>query len=178
MLLRSLRFTSLLCVALVAGLTLTHVLQSPGNAKLTGPEWLQVMRTFYGGFALIGGIAEVVGFVAAGATVLVLRQHGCALLPPALTAVCLAGTLLAFAVGNEPVNRKAATWTPATLPSDWPSYRMQWETAHAISAGLSLLALVVLILAAVRESSDPRAACKASRVADAAEQSSGDLSES
>lgn len=144
MIVRWLRSVTLLCVALVAGLTSSHVLQSPGSRALTGPEWLHVQQTFYGGFAVVGGAAETIGLAASVATVVLLRRHRSAVLPPAITAVCLSGTLLAFALGNRPVNQTIAAWTAATLPPDWPAYRDQWETAHAVSAGLALLALLVL----------------------------------
>jgi hypothetical protein len=44
-----LRFVGLLACSLVFGLTLTHVLQSPGSRGLDGPAWLAVQHTFYGG---------------------------------------------------------------------------------------------------------------------------------
>jgi hypothetical protein len=49
-----------LACSLVFGLTLTHVLQSPGSRSLDGPAWLAVQHTFYGGFAVVGGLAAAV----------------------------------------------------------------------------------------------------------------------
>jgi hypothetical protein len=45
------------------GLTLTHDLQIAGKHNLGGAEWLHVQHTFYGGFAIVGGITEVLGLI-------------------------------------------------------------------------------------------------------------------
>ena len=144
-----LRFVAVLCCALVAGLTLSHVLQAPGSRGLDAPAWLAVQQTFYGGFAVVGGLAEVVGVLAAAGEVVLRRRRGAPFLAPAVAAACLLGTLVSFAVGNRPVNAQVATWTATTIPADWAELRDRWEAAHALSAALSLLALVVLVAATV-----------------------------
>ena len=58
MLAKTLRFVSLLCAAVALGLTLTHDLEIAGKHSLDGAEWLHVQHTFYGGFAIVGGIAD------------------------------------------------------------------------------------------------------------------------
>ena len=55
MLLKTTRFVSLLCASVALGLTLTHDLEIPGKQMLSGADWLAVQRTFYGGFAIVGG---------------------------------------------------------------------------------------------------------------------------
>lgn len=157
---RVLHFTALTCAALVFGLTLSHVLQSPGSLRLACPEWLTVQHTFYGGFAVVGGAAEIIGLISAA--ILVFRSLRRKVKPPQTTtagiaplstafisALCFAGTLAAFWFGNRPVNAKVAVWTSTNLPPDWSSYRDSWETAHAISAGLGAVAFVALALTLV-----------------------------
>jgi len=146
---RTMRFIGLLCCALVFGLTLSHVLQAPGSRALEGPTWLRVQQTFYGGFAVEGGLAEVTGLVTTSVCALLLRRRGHAPTAPLVAALCLLGTLLAYWFGNRPVNAEIAGWTASTLPGDWPAYRDQWETAHAVSAALSGVALLVLLFATV-----------------------------
>jgi hypothetical protein len=58
MLAKTLRFVSLLCAAVALGLTLTHDLEIAGKHSLSGAEWFHVHHTFYGGFAIVGGIAD------------------------------------------------------------------------------------------------------------------------
>jgi hypothetical protein len=136
----TLRAVAVVCAGLVAGLTLAHVLQRPGASSLDGPAWLAVQHTFYGGFAVVGGVAEVVGLLAAATAAFLARAR----LPFVVGAVGFAGTLVAYVIGNAPVNARVAAWSPATLPPDWGDLRDRWETAHAVSAGLALVALVAL----------------------------------
>ena len=144
LLLRGLRTVAVVCAGLVAGLTLAHVLQRPGTSALDGPSWLAVQHTFYGGFAVVGGGGELLGLLAAVGAAILAHRAGGRVGPPAVAAACLGGTLVVFTLGNRPVNAAVATWTPSTLPPDWPAWRDQWETAHALSAGLAVIALVVL----------------------------------
>ncbi|WP_166996402.1 hypothetical protein [Paramicrobacterium fandaimingii] len=148
---RVLSLASLICAALVLGLTLTHVLQAPGSRTLSGAEWLAVQHTFYGGFAIVGGIAEVVGLITSAtlAVISFARRTPAAAVAPLVAALCFLGTLLVFWFGNRPVNAHVAIWTPATLPSDWSLYRDSWETAHALSAGLGAIAFLALAIALI-----------------------------
>src|SRR5699024_9168899 len=68
-----------------------------------------------------------------------------------LAACLLSGALAVFFILNAPVNAAFASWTPATLPPDWPSYRLRWELGHAISFVLVLVAFVVLLRAFFRD---------------------------
>lgn len=144
-------FVGLVCSAVVFGTTLTHVLQDPGSRGLSGPAWLEVQHTFYGGFAVVGGIGEVVGLITSGvlAVLLLVRRNLADGVRSAVAALCLLGTLLSYFLGNRPVNALVAVWSPATLPPDWTGYRDVWESAHAISAGLSAVAVVLLAITAV-----------------------------
>ena len=49
--------------------------------------------------------------------------------------------LLSFFLFNAPVNEAVNKWTPETLPADWASYRLRWETGHALAALFALLGL-------------------------------------
>jgi hypothetical protein len=54
------------------------------------------------------------------------------------------------------VNRETANWT--RLPDNWNTLRLRWEYSHAVSAALTLLALISLIasvLAAVPDVESP-----------------------
>lgn len=150
---KGLRFVSLICAALTLGLTLTHLLELPGKRGLTGAEWLTIQHTFYGGFAIIGGIAEILGLITTiGILFLVYRRRATFFLT-LVGAVCLLGTLLAYWFGNRPINAKVSAWTPATLPADWTRYRDRWDDAHAFSAVFAAIALVVLLIAILRDTS-------------------------
>lgn len=148
---RVLYLVALVSSALVLGLTLSHVLQSPGSRGLGGQEWLAVQHTFYTGFAVVGAIAEILGFIAA-ATLAVLyaaqRRTGAAV-PPLIAALCLMGTLLTYWFGNRPVNEQVNDWTIGSLPPDWSALRDTWEIAHGVSAGLAAIAFLTLAITLV-----------------------------
>lgn len=147
--LRGLRLVSLLACSLVVGLTLSHVLQAPGSRTLDGATWLRVQHSFYGGFAIVGGLGELIGLASTATDAALRRRQLRSSLPPTLAALCLLGTLLAYWFGNRPVNSQVAQWTSATLPANWASYRDTWEAAHAVSAVLSFVALAVLLVATI-----------------------------
>jgi hypothetical protein len=54
--------------------------------------------------------------------------------------------IVVFFVFNNPVNRAVNGWTTATLPSDWPDYRLRWETGHALAALLAVVGLATTAL--------------------------------
>ena len=61
------------------------------------------------------------------------------------------GMLVAFFLLNQPVNVAVASWTPTSMPSDWTAYRTQWEAGHAVAAMLSVVSLMALAWAYVKE---------------------------
>lgn len=64
--------------------------------------------------------------------------------PTLIACIGYAGMLAAFFILNAPVNVAVSSWTPASLPSDWSSYRLRWETGHAVAALLSVISLAAL----------------------------------
>jgi hypothetical protein len=75
MLVKSLRFVSLLCAALALGITVTHDLEIAGKRTLSGAEWLAVQHGLYGGFAIVGGTAEILGLISTVALLVLLRKN-------------------------------------------------------------------------------------------------------
>ena len=67
------------------------------------------------------------------------------------TALVYASMIAFFFIFNAPVNNAVNHWTIATLPADWPSYRLQWEIGHGLSALLSIIAFLALAKIDMRE---------------------------
>lgn len=151
MLLKTLRFIGIACAAIALGLTTAHVLEWPGKAQLSGTTWLTIQQTFYGGFGVLGGVAEIVGLLAALGTLALIRGRRRSTVLTLLAALAFAGMLLSYFFGNRPINADIAVWTAATLPPDWANYRDQWELAHAISAVFAVVALTTQLVAVLRE---------------------------
>jgi hypothetical protein len=143
-------FVSLFCAALAFGLTVTHDLEIPGKQQLSGGEWLAVQHTFYGGFAILGGLAEVLGLLSTALLAYLLRAQRTAFVLTLIAAVCFAGMLAVFAFGNNLLNQQIAAWTPQTLPANWRATRGAWDGFHALSSVLAGIALVTLLIATLR----------------------------
>ena len=62
--------------------------------------------------------------------------------------IMLAITQVIFWIFTYPANQQTDNWTK--LPSNWEKLRTQWEYSHAASAVLTLLALLLLILALLK----------------------------
>lgn len=140
------RFVSILCAAIVFGLTVTHDLEIPGKQMLSGAEWLQVQHTFYGGFAILGGIAEILGLISTAVLTYLLWRRRAGFILPLIATLSFAGMLAVFGLGNNPLNQLIMTWTPQTLPANWQAVRNAWDSYHAATSGLATLALVLLLI--------------------------------
>ena len=151
MLVKMLRFVSLLCAALALGLTLTHDLEIPGKQLLSGPEWLIVQQTFYGGFAIVGGVAEVLGLISTGVLLVLLRERRTSFILTVVASLSFVSMLALFAFGNNPLNQQIAAWTPDTLPANWHEVRDAWDRFHAVSSAFAALALAALLVATLRD---------------------------
>lgn len=151
MLLKTTRFVSLLCAALALGLTVTHDLEIPGKQMLSGADWLTVQQTFYGGFAIVGGIAEVLGLISTGMLLYLLRERRWAFALTVLAALSFVGMLALFAFGNNPLNQQIMAWSGASIPANWRETRDAWDTFHAASSAFAALALTALLVATLRD---------------------------
>jgi hypothetical protein len=156
MVLKWLRFVSLVCAALALGVTVAHDLEIPGKDLLSGAEWLTVQNTFYGGFALVGGVTEVLGLLSTGLLAWFLRHQRIAFLLTLVALLCFAGMLAVFAFGNQPINLQVATWTRSALPANWRALRDAWDGFHAASSALALLAFILLLIAILRDTQPSR----------------------
>jgi hypothetical protein len=124
---------------------MAHLLEMPNKLRLDGALWLAIQQHLYAGWGpLIGAPTETAGtainlvlLAAHGGRGAMARRHG-------LAALCYVAMLVCFFVLNAPVNAAVATWTAATLPPDWASYRLRWEIGHGLAALFALLALAAV----------------------------------
>lgn len=138
-----------LVLAIVATLPpLAHLLELPNKVALDGPMWLAVQQHLYRGWGPLLGAPAEIGALATSLVLLVVRRANDETRRLTLLAVLSYAAMIAtFFVLNAPVNEALSRWTPASLPNDWESYRLRWETGHAIAALLSGVGLVALIRA-------------------------------
>jgi hypothetical protein len=141
-----LRRANLILAVLATLVPIAHVLELPNKLALDGPLWLGVQQHLYRGWGpFLGGPVEIGALLTSLALLALHRRTDRNLWPMLLAAVCYAGMIIVFFVFNTPVNAAVSNWTGATLPTDWPSFRLRWEIGHAAAALLSLVALAALI---------------------------------
>jgi hypothetical protein len=121
------------------------VLELPNKFTLDGPLWLAVQQHLYRGWGPFIGPFEVTAIISAWLLCYLARNDrpifGLTLLASCLLSVAL----LVYFLLNAPVNAAFASWTPLSLPVDWPKYRWRWEVGHATSFILVLMAFVALL---------------------------------
>jgi hypothetical protein len=141
--------TANLALAVLAPLApIAHVLEMPNKLALDAPLWLAVQQHLYRGWGpLVGAPIEILALATTLALLFVRRREHTAMRLTLIAAIAYAGMIATFFVLNDPVNAALNTWTPASIPPYWSSYRLQWEAGHALAALLSCLALIALFRA-------------------------------
>jgi len=75
---------------------------------------------------------------------------------PVFVALLLAATLFIACIlitrfGNKPIEDIMMTWTVASVPSNWTSFRDQWWTFHTMRTGTELIALVIITWTGIKK---------------------------
>jgi hypothetical protein len=152
-----LRWTNLILAILALLPLLAHVLELPNKLALDGGLWLAVQQHLYRGWGpFLGGPAEIGAMVTTAALLFVRRSNSRTRRLTAIATAAYGAMIAAFFVFNAPVNQALTGWTSATLPSDWPAYRLRWETGHALAAPLAVIGLVAMVRAYFVETSQSR----------------------
>jgi uncharacterized membrane protein len=88
-------------------------------------------------------IASVVLAVAA------FRRHGSSRWGPLTAVVLLLATLVISVSISVPINTAQASWSVVAPPADWSAVRDRWQLAHVARTITSVLAFVLLTVAAM-----------------------------
>ncbi|MER9593677.1 DUF1772 domain-containing protein [Mesorhizobium sp. M0244] len=151
---------TLLLVAITMALSLAHALELPGKLRLEEATYKSVQAIYYPGFT-VGGFAEIGGIIAL-AILLYLTPYPSARFWWTLAAlVFLLAEHATYWLITHPVNNfwaqdVATPKSAATFFSmfsrkqvgDWRELRNVWETSHVARAGLAMLSLISIAVAA------------------------------
>jgi hypothetical protein len=152
-----LRWTNFVLGILASLPPVAHVLELPNKLALGGGLWLAVQQHLYRGWGpFLGGPAEIGALVTAAALLFVRRSDSRTRRLTAIATAAYGAMIVAFFAFNAPVNAAVRGWTPTTLPSDWPTYRLRWETGHALAALLAVIGLAAMVRAYFVETSPSR----------------------
>lgn len=142
-------FVALLLTGLSAGVAFAHFLELPNKMALSATDYLLVQQHLYEGFGRVIGPIEQGAFLAAIAAAVLVRKRLAPFFLTLLAVVCCVAALIVWQLYNGSVNQAVASWTAATMPSDWMTYRDHWEYAHATRAVLYTISLGALSLSAL-----------------------------
>lgn len=145
------QFVALLLTGLSAGVAEAHLLELPNKMSLKAQNYLFVQQHLYQGFGRVVGPIELGAFLAAIATVVLVRRRRVPFLLTLFAAICLAVALVVWQLYNGPVNQAVDSWTITTMPSNWMTYRDRWEYAHAVRAMLYTIGLGALTLSVLMD---------------------------
>ena len=147
MIVKSVQFIAVLCVAVAMAGGWAHLLELPNKMALSREDYLTVQQ-IYRGWALLGIV--VVGALVSTAVLAWLRRGDgtpffCALIATA----CMALSLVLFFSFTFPANQMTENWT--VLPEGWEALRRQWEYSHAAGAILYFVALASLVYSLISD---------------------------
>jgi hypothetical protein len=139
-------FASVLFVSLTLVPTGAHVLALPIKIGMNAQDYLAAQQV-YRGWAFAGAFV-LAAIVSTAILAWSSRKTRTEATPAVVALACLLLSQLAFWLFDFPANQRTDNWT--RLPPGWESLRVQWEAGHAVSALLTLLALIALLVAFLR----------------------------
>jgi hypothetical protein len=146
----SLRLLGITLTALALGAGLAHLFALPNKMQLSSEEYL-VVQQIYRNWAYLG-VFPLTAFGVTLALAILSRDDRKAFWFMLLAALCIGTAIVVSFLFNDPANAQTQDWT--TLPSNWQDLRARWEFAHAASALLNLIALILLTLSLLPDRSD------------------------
>jgi hypothetical protein len=139
-------FASLLFVSLTLVPGGAHLLALPNKIVMNAQDYLAAQQA-YRGWAFAGALV-VAAIISTASLAYCLRKSRAETIRALVALGCLLLTQVVFWTLNFPANQATEDWTH--LPVNWERLRLEWEIGHAVSALLTLAALVALLLAFVR----------------------------
>lgn len=154
MALRTLRFITLILVALSMGMAFCHTLELPAKMQYDASLYVRVQNSLYVAFGPpnIGAFTEIGAIIAAIVLTFAVRKRRPASYLTLAGTVCL---LLAFPVVfflfTEPANTIFRQATPESVPTNWIQLRQQWEYSHAARFVLQFIGFSTIMFSTLRE---------------------------
>lgn len=164
-----LEIVAILLVAVAMGLALAHALEFPGKLRLDEQTYLAVQTIYYPGFT-IGGISEPLAVIATLVLLIVTPKNRAQFWLVLTSFVAMLATQAVFWLVTQPTNRfwlkherlseagakffaiqKTQTSSERDRSNEeWTHLRDKWEHSHVIRAVLAGIALIAIVIAAVK----------------------------
>jgi hypothetical protein len=137
---------AMLATALALGPALAHAFELPNKIGLARDDYFVVQR-IYTGWALLGFLL-LIQLLSMIAVAVMSRRRPDVLWFVVLAILSLVGAQAVFWIYTFPANTATQNWTQ--IPSNWEELRRQWEYSHLAGAVFQLIAMIALIIAALR----------------------------
>jgi hypothetical protein len=147
------RTVVMLLSALTMGLTFAHVLELPQRLQYDADLWFALTRpnALYRYFGVVGGPIEVAAVVGTIMLAVVLRHQRPSNRLAVGAALFHSAALAAWVTIVAPANAAIGEWGSRGIPPDWETWRIRWETGHALGFVLLSVGFCVLIVTVLRE---------------------------
>lgn len=156
MILKLMRFISLLFTALATGVAFSHGLKLFPKLELSPAIYLTIQRSLYQNFGQVLGVIEVVALLSTLAVLVLVRKRHIVRLWTLIGLGCLLLMILIWTAFISPINAQIDTWTTVdSLPNNWTYFRNRWEYLHATRAFFALLGMSALIIAVLNDTTSP-----------------------
>ena len=154
MLLKIMRFFTLVFVALSMGMAFCHALQLPAKMQYDGSQYVMLQNSLYVAFGPpnIGAFIEFAAILTPIALTFLVRKRRPAFQLTLAATICLLVSFpVVFFLFTEPANTVFRQATPTSVPANWVELRNQWEYSHAARFLLDLVGFSALLSSILAE---------------------------
>jgi len=134
-------FLSIFLLGLVSGVSFSHLVQRGPKATLPGAQFVVIQQVLLRNYGPVIGGLEMAAFFSTSAMAIVTWGEPVVPFLATLASGCILLMVIVWATRIYPINRTVNSWSPASLPSNWSSFRDRWHNLHTIRFVLSAIAL-------------------------------------
>jgi Domain of unknown function (DUF1772) len=150
-----LRFINIILVALLAGVSF-GIWAGFNPVNLSAATYLQQQQnTIHSLTILMTSLVVVATFITI-LSAIKQRTNKFVFVSLLTAAACLIACILITILGNKPIDNYVKTWTMATMPDNWTTFRDLWWSFHIGRMVAELIALVLIVWTSVKPSTERR----------------------
>ena len=141
------RGVTIILTALLVSLCFAHLWDLPARVAMTASNWLYAMKMDEPILnASAGPLLQIATVGAAFVLLGMVRDDGKAFWWSLSAAMTLLVAFIVWWAFIYPVEMRLNNITPASIPMNWESLRMRWESAQVVRAALAITALCTLVI--------------------------------
>ena len=141
------RGVTIILTALLVSLCFAHLWDLPARVAMTASNWVYAMNMDEPILnASAGPLLQVATVGAAFVLLGMVRDDGKAFWWSLSAAMTLLVAFIVWWAFIYPVEMRLNNITPASIPMNWESLRMRWESAQVVRAALAITALCTLVI--------------------------------